>query len=694
MFFSHTSHEKNKYDKKPEIETASPVQAAPSLTVDSHGASTFMPVMAYSTSSTEDLFVAEGCNMELNCVDWDSLPIFDVCPEEDHDSFLDTPPIFDEYRADESEFCVTTPFCLGIFLLSMPIRGEQVYIMCTMEELMPSIGMPVPSPMILAVVLCQSESTLRSVGNFNSDMSPTSVFSKDHDSHTEFPSESHNVSKSYLISLSDDGNVWSWLLTAEGARDPQKVFTSVNRDAAVTEATDPDTHTNTTDSSIRGSTSGAVKDSEPMNDISRRLINTMSSNVSFTFKVCNICQIAMQINLVGQLHLLSSTVTVIAVPSPSLTATLAQLRWFYCEGGGNNPAVAVPLVALGTQGGTIDVIDVSTNAVAASFSVHNTLIRGLRWLGNSRLVSFSYSQVNEKAGGYVNRLIVTCVRSGLNRTFRVLQKPERAPIRALRASSSGRLTLNLGCRFFYLLDPFYGSSADHGVSNAFEDPVTVVVSFQYVLIMFRDAPVEVWAMTKSPIMLSAFNLSVCNYAPFNLFCAIPRPSQNVPSSRQSSKERTTSTSAAVESPTKSSLADSKATSQEGATDDTSESFAFALVNGALGVFEVHGRRIRDFRPKWPSSSLVSSDGLVTAMAYRLPHVVMGDRSGNIRWWDVTTGVSSSFNTHREGIRRIKFSPVVAGDRSRGRIAVLFYDNTFSLFDLVSIMIVQFNIFSS
>lgn len=104
---------------------------------------------------------------------------------------------------------------------------------------------------------------------------------------------------------------------------------------------------------------------------------------------------------------------------------------------------------------------------------------------------------------------------------------------------------------------------------------------------------------------------------------------------------------------------------------------------------------------------------MTAMAYRLPHVVchvfftskchflsgclfvnkvgsnasilqvMGDRSGNIRWWDVTTGQSSSFNTHREGIRRIKFSPVVLGDRSRGRIAVLFYDNTFSVFDLVS-----------
>ncbi|KAE8637248.1 hypothetical protein CSA_007711 [Cucumis sativus] len=64
-----------------------------------------------------------------------------------------------------------------------------------------------------------------------------------------------------------------------------------------------------------------------------------------------------------------------------------------------------------------------------------------------------------------------------------------------------------------------------------------------------------------------------------------------------------------------------------------------------------------FIPKWPSSSFVSSDGLITAMAYRLPHV--------------------------RGNQRIKFSPVVPGDHSRGRIAVLFYDNTFSIFDLDS-----------
>lgn len=73
------------------------------------------------------------------------------------------------------------------------------------------------------------------------------------------------------------------------------------------------------------------------------------------------------------------------------------------EGGGNSPAVAVPLVALGTQSGTIDVIDISANAVAASFSVHSSVVRGLRWLGNSRLVSFSYTQVNLKDHNFHRR---------------------------------------------------------------------------------------------------------------------------------------------------------------------------------------------------------------------------------------------------------------------------------------------------
>ncbi|KAM0041104.1 putative transcription factor WD40-like family [Helianthus debilis subsp. tardiflorus] len=484
-----------------------------------------------------------------------------------------------------------------------PKEGEQVHDMYMMEELVPSIGTSVPSPSLLAVVISQSDSTLQNISKHFSDAYGTSFSDKesdmDFDNPLDFRDESTVICKTHLISISDDGKIWNWLLTSEGALDDPKDTSDA---ATVTEASKapvpvPDPKSGTRVLSYSDSMKG------------KGHLSAVSPE-----------KLTLKINLVGQLHLLSSAVTMLAVPSPSLTATLAS--------GGNHPAVAVPLVALGTQNGSIDIIDVSANAVAASFSVHDGVVRGLRWLGNTRLVSFSHSLGHEKSGGFVNKLVVTCLRSGYNRTFRVLQKPERAPIRALRVSSSGR----------------------------------------YLLILLRDAPVEVWAMTKTPIMLRSLAL------PFTVLewtlPAVPRPSQSGASKQSvaSSQDQT---------------ADGAATDSNGAQEDFTESFAFALVNGALGVFEVHGRRIRDFRPKWPDASFISSEGLITAMAYRIPHVVMGDRLGNVRWWDVTTGQSSSFSTHREGIRRIKFSPVVPGDRSLGRIAVLFNDNTFSVFDLVS-----------
>ncbi|KAK9073807.1 hypothetical protein SSX86_006401 [Deinandra increscens subsp. villosa] len=492
-------------------------------------------------------------------------------------------------------------------------EGEQVHIMCMMEELMPSLGTPVPSPSVLAVVISRSDSTLLNVQKNLSDGHHNTEVDIDFDNGFDFCDESQVVSKTNLLSISDDGKIWSWLLTADGSTENQKDASDVGIVAEISKDPTFDTDADGVDSSL-DSVKDVNKQTEKENIRKGHSLASKRSQGA----------LALKISLVGQLHLLSSAVTMLAVPSPSLTATLAR--------GGNHPAAAVPLVALGTQSGSVEIIDVAANAVAASFSIHDSVVRGLRWLGNSRLVSFSYNQGNEKTGGYKNNLVVTNLRTGLNRTFRVLQKPERTPVRALRASSSGR----------------------------------------YLLILFRDAPVEVWAMTKTPIMLRSLAL------PFSVLewtlPTVPRPTQSG-ASKQSD--------ASVPPIGMVSQMESKASSPDGAQEEFSESFAFALVNGALGVFEVHGRRIRDFKPKWPATSHVSADGLVGAMAFRLPHVVMGDRSGNIRWWDVTTGQSSSFNTHREGIRRIKFSPVVPGDRSRGRIAVLFNDNTFAVFDLDS-----------
>jgi hypothetical protein len=214
-------------------------------------------------------------------------------------------------------------------------------------------------------------------------------------------------------------------------------------------------------------------------------------------------------------------------------------------------------------------------------------------------VSFSSTEVKGKTPGFLNKLAVTCVRSGLNKPFRVRTTPERGSMRGLRTSPSGR----------------------------------------YLLILFRDAPAEVWAMTRTPQMLRSLAL------PFTVMeWALPGPGEKPPGSAGHSplssynpSPRTSIAAAAASAASSSTL---ELTQGGGAAtptkEESGESFAFALINGSLGVFELRGRRVRDFRPKWPISNFVSGDVLVTAMAYRSPYVVMGDRGGNIRF--VTTSV--------------------------------------------------------
>lgn len=76
--------------------------------------------------------------------------------------------------------------------------------------------------------------------------------------------------------------------------------------------------------------------------------------------------------------------------------------------------------------------------LGSSHSIHQAMVRGVRWLGNHKLVSFSFTEVKGKGGGYRNLLVTTCVRSGQSTPFRVLQQPERSPMRGLRTSPSGR----------------------------------------------------------------------------------------------------------------------------------------------------------------------------------------------------------------------------------------------------------------
>lgn len=161
-------------------------------------------------------------------------------------------------------------------------RGEQVHIMCSMEELMPSIGTSVPSPSVLAVIICQSDSTLQNVGKLFSDVPHSPVPDMDFDNPFDFCGDSLFVCKTHLISISDDGKIWNWLLTAEGAGDNQKE----DENLGVRKLPIMGTNCNNVVSSIEGPSMEAGKRSEPVNDGRSWHSSSSISQGDMSFKVC------------------------------------------------------------------------------------------------------------------------------------------------------------------------------------------------------------------------------------------------------------------------------------------------------------------------------------------------------------------------------------------------------------------------
>lgn len=109
-----------------------------------------------------------------------------------------------------------------------------MHVMCTMEEFLPSIGMSIPSPSALAILLSQSDSTMQTITKLH----PDGTSSVDFDNPFDFYDESLLVSETTFISLSDDGKIWKWVLSAEGVEDALKNVSDldIGTDAARPEA--------------------------------------------------------------------------------------------------------------------------------------------------------------------------------------------------------------------------------------------------------------------------------------------------------------------------------------------------------------------------------------------------------------------------------------------------------------------------
>lgn len=161
-----------------------------------------------------------------------------------------------------------------------------MHVMCTMEELIPSIGTSVPSPSILAVLISQSESTIQNVARLCLDAPHSPSASVDIDNPFEFSDDTLLLSKTHLISISDDGKVWNWLLTAEGAGDFHKDAIKSGMDTDVIEVELCGTNTNSMASSADAQALEAGKQLEHVNGSRNRPSNYTSSQADMSFKVC------------------------------------------------------------------------------------------------------------------------------------------------------------------------------------------------------------------------------------------------------------------------------------------------------------------------------------------------------------------------------------------------------------------------
>lgn len=134
-----------------------------------------------------------------------------------------------------------------------------MHLLHKMEELMPSLGSSIPSPAILSVVLCQSESAFQNVGRLCTDSSFTSSI-VDSSPSLNLPGRMGCGARTTLISISDDGKIWNWLLTSEKARN-----VGLNSVAGVGEGSLLDTHSGTTSNYSTMDLSNNVKESEHTN---------------------------------------------------------------------------------------------------------------------------------------------------------------------------------------------------------------------------------------------------------------------------------------------------------------------------------------------------------------------------------------------------------------------------------------------
>jgi len=251
-------------------------------------------------------------------------------------------------------------------------------------------------------------------------------------------------------------------------------------------------------------------------------------------------------------------------------------------------------VALGSNIGTLEVVDLLSGQIARSFRVHGSALLGVKWLRGNLVLSFAVENVSENA--FKNHLVVLDTASGKKRVVRGGAGNDPSALRGVRTSKSGN----------------------------------------HFLLIFKNGITEIWRLERPSLACS--RIRVMNL-PFTCIEFV----QDIPPFFLSRERATTLDGSTAGLNTSlgglmSSAENRNARSRSGSQAETNsnqgkEILLFALPDRSLGAVEVSGqtKKLRDIKPNFPVID-ASPGEFVSALACNEQNLIVGTSSGEVKVW--------------------------------------------------------------
>ena len=282
-----------------------------------------------------------------------------------------------------------------------------------------------------------------------------------------------------------------------------------------------------------------------------------------------------------------------------------------------------PLLAVGSNSGTILLFNLSGGQLCKEFNVHSYPVKGIEWLSLNLILSFAYQ--TPVAGNTVkNEMMLTDINSGTITAVRTNNVEEETPIEMIKVS--------------YLK--------------------------QYFCLLIKDRPLEVW---------DAKTLTLLRQMPknFPLITALEwSPSLNMKRLKKKTYDMTNDketgdSSSLAYTPTATSGESITSPNDDDITSNSREHFVFTNSNGVLYHYIVEGNVVKE-RSKIPSDASMSN---ILGIAWKSETLVLTDVEGNMNIWDLKAKESRTVPTGRGMIKKVKFAP----GKGNMKILLLFSD---------------------